>query len=435
MSNVICLGQSYSIDKTLDNGKERIVFYLLNDNDTLLEVNDISVFERKKKKILLHYRSIGYPFSRIELQSSTEGMIYNLMLGDKIIYDSLSIKCECKMDAEYWAHRLSLKLDQAFNNKTIKKSAAILNEQGYTLDSSKVVFALGRAFITLFVSKSIKNSLSAALGFNDVSALRFTGVVDVNVFGVAGKGGSGILSYRNTSSVSRLVSSYVFKGVGKTSLGFGAAIDFAKRDTLFSKNQIDLSLGNQFQSWFYGFSYSIFNSFEQEQNISKKGGSIWVKKKQVELLLGGYRYEDSKINQVRFEFSVEQDYARIMEDRIYFFSRVHSKLLWGSDVSESEKSIWGGAKSMRGKLENSLFSSAYQLLNQELVLNLAGKDQLFIFYDVGLHEFKEIYQSVGLGFELDVGKGVFSIAYAAPVDSGSVSFNESILHLGLDLLF
>nr|WP_255651034.1 BamA/TamA family outer membrane protein [Cesiribacter sp. SM1] len=118
--------------------------------------------------------------------------------------------------------------------------------------------------------------------------------------------------------------------------------------------------------------------------------------------------------------------------------KANGALLYDENLFLPDLYRLGGLQSVRGFREKSLFASKYALLQTEIRQQLGNSSYVFLFYDLGLLQYKlpatsyrDWPMGAGAGLSLQAGTGQFSLVYAlGHQQNQTISLKNSQVHFG-----
>lgn len=111
----------------------------------------------------------------------------------------------------------------------------------------------------------------------------------------------------------------------------------------------------------------------------------------------------------------------------------------GGGLKQNELYRIGGISTLRGFMERSIYSSAFNITSFEMLIYPDNYSSVYLFTDLGfanasfdiLNEDISIYWSTGVGTRIQTNLGIIEIIYAIPYDSvASFDFRQSKIHIG-----
>ncbi len=392
----------------------------------------------------------GFPFNSAKFRNIESFDQHNLKAIIEINYekerrvDKLVIKGYKKFPKSYLKHLSKYKIGDKFDIDDIQEKSELLNQLSFIRQTRKpeILFTNDSTIVYLYVEKEKKNSFDGFIGFSNdeiENNIQFQGYLDFELVNNFNFGEEIEFSYKSENNADRILKTdislpYIFS----SPIGLNIGLRLTKKDSTFVSNEQFINLFYK-NSKNHKFSLGIrsLNSDEQLQIQNSEFEDF-------ETLFKDFQYEHVKLNKNNPLFPVknqaffkishgkrisenqknQQFYANLAIAKIFEFGpknsiylNIVSEILESDTYFSNELSRFGGAKSIRGFDENSLFSNKYFLLISEYRFKLNNTIYINSIVDIGNFENKimdnntNIY-GVGLGIGLLTKGGMFTLNYA-----------------------
>ncbi len=392
----------------------------------------------------------GFPFNSAKFRNIESFDQHNLKAIIEINYekerrvDKLVIKGYKKFPKSYLKHLAKYKIGDKFDIDDIQEKSELLNQLNFIRQTRKpeILFTNDSTIVYLYVEKEKKNSFDGFIGFSNdeiENTIQFQGYLDFELVNNFNFGEEIEFSYKSENNADRILKTdislpYIFS----SPIGLNIGLRLTKKDSTFVSNEQFINLFYK-NSKNHKFSLGIrsLNSDEQLQIQNSEFEDF-------ETLFKDFQYEHVKLNKNNPLFPVknqaffkishgkrisenqknQQFYANLAIAKIFEFGpknsiylNIVSEILESDTYFSNELSRFGGAKSIRGFDENSLFSNKYFLLISEYRFKLNNTIYINSIVDIGNFENKimdnntNIY-GVGLGIGLLTKGGMFTLNYA-----------------------
>ena len=423
--------------------------YIIIDKKNYLKIpitNIQDFFEKLNQFISVK----GFPFNSAKFRNIESFDKDNLKAIIEINYekerkiDKVIIKGYEKFPKSYLKHLSKYKIGNRINLDDIQDKSELLNQLGFIKQTKKpeILFTNDSTIIYLYIEKKKKNSFDGFLGFSNDELdnnIQLQGYLDFELVNNFNFGEEIEFLYKSEKNADRILKTdinlpYIFS----SPIGINIGLILTKKDSTFVSNEQFINLFYK-NSKNHKFSLGIrsINSDEQLQIQNSEFEDF-------ETLYKDFQYEHVKFNQnnllypvkneVFFKISqgkriseeqeneqlyINMDFAKIFDfgSKNSIFLNFKSEILKSDTYFTNELPRFGGAKSIRGFDENSLFSNKYFLLISEYRFRLNNTIYINSIFDLGNFENKIINTSaniygVGIGVGLLTKGGLFTLNYA-----------------------
>ena len=426
------------------------------------------------KKLNQYTSKNGFPFNSAKFVNIKAFELNNLQAEIQINYekqreiDKIVVKGYKKFPKSYLKHLAKYKIGKKFDMQQVQESSKLLNQLVFIKQTKKpeILFTADSTSIYLYIEKLKKNSFDGFIGFsNDESEnnIQLQGYLDFELVNNFNFGEKIEFLYKSEKNTDRILETnidlpYIFK----SPIGVTLGLKLTKKDSSFVSNE-------QFANFFYRNSnnhkFSLgLRSINSDEQLETPNNNF----QDFKTVFKDFQYEFIEFNLESLLFPVKQSYLfrisqgnRISDDqenkqvyanmdfiKIFDFGFKNSLYInFKSEILESdaylsnELSRFGGAKSIRGFDENSLFSNKYFLLITEYRYELSNTIYINSIFDIGNYENKltNVYSNiygVGIGIGLLTKGGLFSINYAVGSDwKDKIDTKNARIHINFRSFF
>lgn len=383
--------------------------------------------------------------------------------------DDISINGYTDFSKSFVKHHLNLKKGTVFNTDKLKFASEAIQTLPFVseIKPPEVLFTNDSTTVYLYLQKNKSNKFDGLIGFasDENGKLNFNGYLDLLLNNVFNKGETLSINWKSNgndrkrfnlgiktpyifnSPITPKVSFNIYKQ-DSTFLNIRALIDVSyainPQNSISAKFQTEKSNDlinndsqnniNEFSNVFYGISYTFrkpdpFKPFQNKFffNIN----TLWGNRTLI---------SDSKESaQRKYELTTSYNWALNQKNSIYI--KNNSALFTSDELFTNEIYRIGGANSIRGFNEESIFTSSYSILNLEYRYHLANLSYLYSITDYAYVQNEiqnnniQLY-SLGLGYTYTIKSGIIDVSYALGKTSESpFDFNNSKFHIKLVQFF
>ena len=476
----------YLADISLKN-KIKYIYVLGLDSIPLKGYENYKIIDGKKtvklsieniqdffKKLNQYTSKNGFPFNSAKFVNIKSFELNNLQAEIQINYekpreiDKIVIKGYEKFPKSYLKYLTKYKIGKKFDMEQVQQSSKLLNQLVFIKQTKnpEILFTADSTSIYLYIEKLKKNSFDGFIGFsNDESEnnIQLQGYLDFELVNNFNFGEKIEFLYKSEKNTDRILETnidlpYIFK----SPIGINLGLKLTKKDSSFVSNE-------QFANFFYKnsnnhkFSLGLRsinsdeqleipnNNFQDFKTVFKDFQYEFIEFNLESLLFPvkqSYLFKISQGNRNSDDQENKQVYAKMDFVKIFDFGIKNSLYInFKSEILESdtylsnELSRFGGAKSIRGFDENSLFSNKYFLLITEYRYELSNTIYINSIFDIGNYENKliNVYSNiygVGIGVGLLTKGGLFSINYAVGSDwEDKIDTKNARIHINFRSFF
>ncbi len=423
----------------------------------------VDFFEEKGKSFTqVTLENIG-----LEFEIATANL--KITTARKRTIDKVIVKGYEEFPKKYIRNDLNLKINSVFNDKKLLDASSAINTLPFVeeIKSPEVLFTDDSTYIYLYLKKKRSNKFDGVLGFSskeDSEGLDFNGYIDFTFNNLFNGGESVALLWKNNGNDSqRFFVSVDIPYIFKLPITPKAEFEIFRQDTIYnnvttklfltyllnSKNKItgifntessndllkvndpDLNV-QSYKNLFFGISYNfrVLNNdilFPEKFSLDISG------------LYGTRKTENENTSQSKFIFLAH--YLLPLNAKNYLFFQNQSALLNSDNYYNNELFRIGGVNTIRGFNEESIFASAFSILNLEYRFKPNNSSYFYTITDFGYVANKIIDQttkiySLGFGYSFITKIGILNLSYAiGKFGDQPFNFGDSKLHIKLISIF
>ncbi len=449
---------------------------------------------RMMRKIITYYENNGYPFVSLRFDSlkTNSPMIeagLRVEKGELFHIDSVTIRGTARITSRYLYNYIGIRPGDVYNEAVMRQISIRLKELPFLTETRPAdVFLLENStLVRLYLNDRKASSFNGIVGIlpntSNNGKLLLTGEVNLKLKNSLGRGELIDAEWRRlqqgTQSLNiKLGWPFLFN----TRIGVEGAFGLYKRDTSFINVQQNIGLqylmkGTDYLKAFFENRSSNLLSTRGLENILTLPDyadihanlyGIEVNLTRLDYRLNprkGYRliarfgtgtrtiqknpalkqelYDKLTLRSVQYNGHVDADFFIPIRNRSTFNIGVLASVINGANVFENELSRIGGNNTLRGFNEESIFASAYSILNLEYRYLLEENSFLFAFWNGAYYENKAVNRDVvdrpfgfGAGMSFETKAGIFSISYALGKQfDNPIAFKSAKVHFGITSLF
>ncbi len=381
--------------------------------------------------------------------------------------DKVIVKGELDFPKTFIKHYFNIRKGTIFNRQKLLSISKQIKALPFVDEAkaAEVLFTNDSTFLYLYLKKKKSNKFDGLIGFSSnetTNNIQFNGYLELGLNNIF-KGGERInLNWRNNGSNRQFFdfnveTPYIFNSSITPEIG----LNIYKQDSTFinTKTLINLNYTLNYKNKI-GFSYISESSTNLLDNpieniddyTSNLFGLTHIYTTLTDDLLyptkfsfrtnayrGSRKAADNKINQTKLHFDIQYLFNLNLKNSI--FIRSSNGMLISENFFTNELFRLGGANSIRGFNEESIFSSLYTIANIEFRYRTSSSSYLYSITDAGFiqNELEGINQniySLGLGYTFNTNFGLINLSYAlGKTNNLPFNFNDSRFHLKIINLF
>lgn len=442
-----------------------------NQSQLVLTINQIPDL---LNSILLEYEKRGNSFTQVSLKNiikNKDGLIADLYINKSSnrTIDHIIIKGYDNFPKSFLKHYLNLKIGNVFNTSKLRDVSTSMKSLSFVseIKPPEILFEKDSTTIYLYIKKRRNNTFDGLLGFstNELSKLKFNGYLDLKLNNIFNKGESLSIYWKGNGEERKVfnfevTSPFLFG----SPISLSASFNIYKQDSTFlnikanididyilnsknslsamfqteSSNDLNESFQNSdiiaFKNTFYGVSYTYrkLNSHRQFQN------KFYIS---INALWGNRTITSNAEKENQNKYEIHTYYIWSLDPKNSIFIQNTSRVLISNKLYTNELYRIGGANSIRGFNEESIFSSTFSVMNIEYRYNINPTSYLYSITDYAYVQNKVINTNTnlygfGLGYTYGTKSGLIDISYAVGKQKKTpFDFNNSKFHIKLTQYF
>jgi len=424
--------------------------------------------------IVSYYEDRGNSFTQVKLK--------NIAIDNGIAIAHLKIRTSKKRNIDkvivkgyegfpkkYILHDLGLKVNATFNDGKLLNASNAINSLSFVdeIKPPEVLFTNDSTYIYLYLKKKRSNKFDGVLGFSskeDSNGLDFNGYLDFAFNNLFNGGETIALLWKNNGNNSqRFFVSAEIPYIFNLPITPKAEFEIFRQDTIYNnvttkfylsyliniKNKVTGVLNSEnsndllkvsdpdlnvtsYKNLFFGFAYT-FRSLNNDILFPEKF------KLEISGLYGRRKVENMNTSQLKYLLTAH--YLLPLNQKNYIFFQNQSALLDSENYYNNELFRIGGINSIRGFNEESIFASAYSILNLEYRYKPNNSSYFYTISDFAYVNDKIIDQttriySLGFGYSFITKAGLLNLSYAlGKFGEQAFNFGDSKLHIKLISIF
>ncbi|PLX23382.1 MAG: hypothetical protein C0597_01165, partial [Marinilabiliales bacterium] len=469
------LGEKYKWSALNFEELEPEVLEKLKLNRKKIDIVNLNKLNILKKTLLSYYENRGYPFAKVFLQNIEikDSLMQASLFVEKGSYcslDSIILKGEAKITANYMSRVLQLNQGEPYNQKKINAASKRINNLRFLseIKPAELEFKKDKVDLYLYLQNKKANTFNGIIGFapenEETGKLFITGELNLNLMNPFGRGEEIYLEWEKMeSSTQKLDVGFMYPYIFRSNLGLDSDFSLYKKDSTY----LSLSAGVGIRvflhsdSYFKGYyKYKSTTRIGDEENLASSlnfadvksnifGGYYYINKldyiynprKGIELkLFAGAGFKeisdaknlDDSLNlntdsrTIEVEAGLDANFYYPIYNNFVFHCSNTTRYL--DQFGDQEKDIvffenelyrFGGAKSLKGFDESIFYASIYSLQNVEIKYLFEQNSAFYIFWNAAYY-YRNITQEttedfpwgVGIGMDFQTKAGIFSLSYA-----------------------
>jgi len=407
--------------------------YKLKNNILILNSKDI---KHTLISVNNHLINSGLTFSQVSLTNSH--IINNTLYSDLLInrnkkrkIDKIIIKGYEKFPKSYIDNYFKLK-NHSFNLEEIKKTSNKINQLNFVseIKNPEVLFSKDSTLLYLYINKIESNSFDGLINFSSKNKkISFKGYLDLKLRNIFNKGEEIKINWKNNGNQKQDFTltnkiPYVFGSKTSSTIVF----NLYRHDSTYINSNFNLELEQALSS---KINVSLLYNYENSKSSTKTNNTINYKKKFFGIGLNyhsltnnglninlktlyGTRSMKTKTNQIKINFIAASRF-NLTSKTSFSVKNKTAVLIMDSSLLENELFREGGANSIRGFNEQSIFSPKFTYINSEFRYHSQNKSYLYSIHDLGvftINQSNTILYSLGMGYSIKKEKNIIDISYA-----------------------
>ena len=423
------------------------------------------------KKITSYYDTKGASFtevflSNLSVSNDTINGILNIQPSTERTLDKVLFQNYPNFPKNYLKQYLKIRPKETFQLQQIEKTKKLLNNLDFIqqIRNPELLFTNDSTYLYIYVQKKKTNRFDGLVGFSNNDGnnkIRFNGYLDLLLKNTLNKGETFQLYWNNNGNdqqhlTLKTILPFVFKSPITTEINF----NIHKQDSSFlniksnllakyainNLNNIGISTGMEMSTNLltlknpsiisynkneYGMLYE-FQKPNENKNFSGTtiSSSFFLAKKNT---------ENTNENQIRLHLNLENSFT--LAKRSQIFAKNETAHLQGTSLFFNELYQLGGANSIRGFNEKSLFASSYNYSNIEYRYLTAQESFLYLLTDFGflkntIDKTNTNLLGIGLGYAYKTDSGFINLNYSiGKTNQSTFDFNKGIFHIKVTTSF
>ncbi|MCF6279541.1 MAG: hypothetical protein L3J14_04255 [Flavobacteriaceae bacterium] len=442
-----------------------------SENYFKIDINNVSSV---LNSLVNQLENNGNSFAEISLKniSIKENELFADLHINKTIrrkIDDISINGYSDFSKPFIKHNLNLKKGTVFNTDKLKFASEAIQALPFVseIKPPEVLFTNDSTTVYLYLQKNKSNKFDGLIGFlsDENGKLNFNGYLDLLLNNVFNKGETLSVNWKSNGNDRKrfnlaVETPYIFNSPitpkasfniykqDSTFLNIRALVDVSyiinpqnsvsvkfqtekSNDLINNNSQNNI---NEFSNLFYGISYTYkkpdpFKPFQNKFFFS------------INTLWGNRTLTANSKKSVQQKYELTVSYNWILNQRNSIFIENNSALFTSDELFTNEIYRIGGANSIRGFDEESIFTSSYSILNLEYQYHLASRSYIYSITDFAyiqnnIQNINTQLYSFGVGYTYNIKSGVINISYALGKTSElPFDFNNSKFHIKLVQFF
>lgn len=417
------------------------------------------------------FELLGNPFTQtklINLKSQHNKIWANLKISnhksrriDKTIFKDYK-----KFPLNYKKQFLQLHKPIAFNKRNILKIKNKLKRLTFInqFKEPEFLFTKDSTFLYLYVNKKKVNQFDGLIGFNSNKNgnLIFNGHLDISLKNNFNKGETISLTWSNNGNEQqdldlKITTPYIYSSILSPEIN----LKIRKQDSTFintsfigkihfdlvEKHKIgaiiknessrsNLVITNNNVQNFTKTSYGIEHSYKLYENDDN---SIIKTHIYSSFEFATRKFDTEQQNQNAYSVSIEQNFRLASKSSLNIKNT--SKILDSENILFNELFQIGGATTIRGFNEKSIFASSYNYSNLEYRIRTGKLSYLYSFSDIGftknsINNLNTTLTSFGLGYSFKTKTGIIDLNYSlGKTNNTKFEFDKGLFHIKFVNLF
>lgn len=457
----ITLGQATHIVLIKDIPKNIQQYVKTKKKNLLITPKEVQPWIENLKQ---YFDERGENFSEIQLTNQlqkNDTLICNLSIRRSKTrnIDKVVIKGYNRFPKSFLKHYLKNK--KPFSKELLKETEEKINNLNFVKNTKQpgVLFTKDSTHLYLYLTRVKANKLDALFGFtteDESGKIQFNGHVDISLVNTLHKGESFAFQWKNNGQEQETIDIDIYTPyLFKSPVNFGYKLNIYKQDSTFvnTQNRLSLSYQPHYKHTLSTY-YQTENSTIIAENTSNKGYEksfvgLTYTFKEVNILklpkllfsmdyaLGNRKQEEGNTQQQSIQ--THAIYNIELSPNNHLFLQNRSAYLQSANKTQNELFRTGGATSIRGFLEQSIFADLYSYLNLEYRFFTNTNSYLYGFSDGGYFKNEALENnllSFGVGYTFATRGGLLKISYAVGKSNESdFDLNTGLFHVNFVTLF
>lgn len=424
------------------------------DQDLISIINNYSVnnlikFDSKDtllKKILESCSEKGYPFAKIKygnFEKINPKVLESSVIidkGPKKSIDKIVVKGLDKFPKNILNNIFKPNKRKVLDVEEINKKVKLIENYNFSksVRDPELLFTNDSTTLYLYMKKTKRNAFDGFIGFDsdeDNGKINIQGYAKIILLNTFNQGENLMFDFISENNEDRSLRSDLYLPYV---LGFPVSLrtnlHIVKKDSTYNSTEslaeFDLSFGNfKFGLGFQSINSNVNSSFENFEGFSsnlinifssyeKNNFNDMLITNEMRILLKYGFGRKTQINQITEvnKYLIEIQKKFNLNSRFKILMKLTNEKLNSKNLVFNEMIRFGGANSLRGFYENSIFADSYLLINSDLNFYMSKSFNLYTIFDIAQYEnriddVKDNLYSLGLGLSYLTENGLVSINY------------------------
>lgn len=423
-------------------------------------------------EILRYFLNHGYPFCRVYLENvQLEGpelrATLKLELGPYYRWTEIHVKNEVAISKNTLQSIIGIQLNDEYNEEILETISQRVSQTGlFSLKKkSEVLFTKEGAELFIYLQSNRSSSIQGVIGLQpnpQSKQITLTGDVQLKLMNMTKHNETFQFAWRSMQPQTQaLKTNLIVPYLLKSPFGFNADFQLYKRDSSFLELKSMMGVQYQFQNgWqmcanYYLNSSSVLSTtggnpmFSKLANLrSNSYGLALIRRKldyipnprsgfllQLEGQVG--ERKNGSMKELVWKTHATIDYFLPLAQRMTIRTLFQFDTYHAPEIFQNELFRFGGANSLRGFNEETIFATTKAFLSLEWRYLLDKNSHFFAFYNQAFYEntsvsyLKDHPYGFGLGLSAGTNLGIFRISYALGSQLGNpIQLNAGKIHFG-----
>lgn len=479
---------------------------IIDNTETILHHIELDKLEERKQLLLNKYENSGFPFVNIvsSIEKIEDDNLYlNIKVnkGNIFYFDTIHFSKKANVRSTFLSNYLRIKSKSLYNEKNVKEIDKRLRQLPYIeiLKPSQIQFVENLAKPIIHISNKKNSEFDFLIGLlpnNNTGKMQFSGNAKLNLSNPFGNGMAIKLNWQALQAGAQMLNlSYYYPYIAQLPIASKLGLSINKMDTTFLEIDRNIAFQNILNERNYiEVKYTLFSSnlLNVDTNFIKLNkklpAQLDIKSSQYALAFN-FDKTDNNFNPQKgikllimlaivnrtwrknaiienlkdnTGFNFATLYDTIFSDKTQYRTQLHtenylklnryivlanklqSQAIFSNKIWQNESYRIGGINTIRGFDDQSIYTTKYILLNNELRFIIAKNSYFLILNDVAFAEQKWALSpasntyllSFGAGLTLETKAGIFQINYAiGKTNYTSLQFKLAKIHFGYVNLF
>lgn len=479
---------------------------IIDNTETILHNIELDKLEERKQLLLSKYENSGFPFVNIvsNIEKIEDDNLYlNIKVnkGNIFKYDTIHFSKKANVRSSFLSNYLRIKPQTLYNEKNVKEIDKRLRQLPYVeiVQPSQIQFIENIAKPIIHITNKKNSEFDFLIGLlpnNNTGKMQISGNAKLNLSNPFGNGMAIKLNWQALQAKSQMLNlSYYYPYIIQLPIASKLGLSINKMDSTFLEIDRNIAFQNILNERNYiEVKYSLFSSnllnvdtnfiklnkklpaqldikssqyslafnFDKTDNNfnPQKGIKLlimlaivnrtWRKNAIIENLKDntGFNfatlYDTIFSDKTQYRIQLHAENYLKLNRYIVLGNKLQSQAIFSNKIWQNESYRIGGINTIRGFDDQSIYTTKYILLNNELRFIIAKNSYFLILNDIAFAEQKWALSPVsntyllsfGAGLTLETKAGIFQINYAiGKTNYTSLQFKLAKIHFGYVNLF